>query len=453
VSEEQHDALQRLERRVEVLEQMVRRLVAAGAAPERIASPPAPLPLHATPARAPEQPRYSPPPTAAPDLEQWFGQRGLLIVGVLALLTAAGFFLKYAIDRGWIAPVVRSLLAIAAGIGLAAWGEARIRGGLRRYGAAMIGAGGGLAYLGLWAAAGPYGLLEHRIGVLLLAACTVVVTLLALRHEIEGLAIWALAGAYLAPLLLPPHTPNPEAFLGYLEVIGLGTGLLAYTMTWRRTFDLALAGYFLLAAAGAARVLAGALGCWFLAAGALLSLHVTRRRAWPEARVGMLVLAWVLLSVALAGVRDGPEPRLWLAVAAALAIAGLLWWQQLDQDQLRAPQEALLFAANPFVLLALVGAADPQLLDRAPALLPVLLAAVYLGVGWARRAAPHLVMGFALAAWAVAVEGSAPMVVVGWTALALAGVAAEQLGGRPGGRIAALGLALLAFPCLFGVAL
>jgi len=453
VSEEQHDALQRLERRVEVLEQMVRRLVAAGAAPERIASPPAPLPLHATPARAPEQPRYSPPPTAAPDLEQWFGQRGLLIVGVLALLTAAGFFLKYAIDRGWIAPVVRSLLAIVAGIGLAAWGEARIRAGLRRYGAAMIGAGGGLAYLGLWAAAGPYGLLEHRIGVLLLAACTVVVTLLALRHEIEGLAIWALAGAYLAPLLLPPHTPNPEAFLGYLEVIGLGTGLLAYTMTWRRTFDLALAGYFLLAAAGAARVLAGALGCWFLAAGALLTLHVTRRRAWPEARVGMLVLAWVLLSVALAGVRDGPEPQRWLAIGAAFAIAALLWWQELDHNRLRAPEEALLFAANPLVLLGLVWTADPRLLDRGQALLPALLAAVYLGVGWARRAAPHLVMGVALGGLAVAVQGSAPTVVIGWTALGLAGLAAEQLGSRPGGRIVALGLSLLAFPCLFGVAL
>src|SRR5213076_3010690 len=234
VSDQQHEALQRLERRVDVLEQIVRRLLAAGAAPERI-----------TP--APERPAVA----SAPDLEQWVGQRGLLIVGVLALLTAAGFFLKYAFDRGWIAPVVRSLLAIVAGIALGAWGEARIRGGLRRYGVAMIGAGGGLAYLGLWAAAGPYGLLERRIGVLLLAACTIVVTLLALRHEIEGLAIWALAGAYLAPILLPPPTPNPEAFLGYLEVIGLGTGLLAYTMSWRRTFDLALAGYFLLAPAGA----------------------------------------------------------------------------------------------------------------------------------------------------------------------------------------------------------
>jgi uncharacterized membrane protein len=458
------DALQRLERRVEVLEQMVRRLLAAGPAPERItpaperlavASPSAPIPRPPQPApsRAPDPPRYSPPPNPTPDLEQWFGQRGLLIVGVLALLTAAGFFLKYAIDRGWIAPVVRSLLAIAAGIGLAAWGEARIRGGLRRYGAAMIGAGGGLAYLGLWAAAGPYGLLERRIGVVLLAACSIVVTLLALRHEIEGLAIWALAGAYLAPLLLPPHAPNPEAFLGYLEVIGLGTGLLAYTMSWRRTFDLALAGYFLLAAAGAARVLAGALGCWFLAAGALLTLHVTRRRAWPEARVGMLALAWILLSVALGGVSNAPEPRLWLAVGAAFAIAALLWWQELDLNRLGAPEEALLFVVNPFVLLGLVWMADPKLLDRAPALLPALLAAVYLGVGWTRRAAPHLVMGFALGGLAVAVQGSAPTVVIGWTALALAGLAAEQQGGRPGGRIAALGLALLACACLFGIAL
>ena len=460
MSDEQHDALQRLERRVEVLEQVVRRLLASGAAAERITAAPAPPPLPAPPRRAqptpdpaPESPLSSSPPPPAADFEQWFGQRGLLVVGVLALLTAAGFFLKYAFDRGWIAPVVRSLLAIVAGIALGAWGEARIRGGLRRYGAAMIGAGGGLAYLGLWAAAGPYGLLERRIGVLLLAACTIVVTLLALRHEIEGLAIWALAGAYLAPILLPPPTPNPEAFLGYLEVIGLGTGLLAYTMSWRRAFDLALAGYFLLAPAGASRLLSSAVGCWFLAAGALLTLHVTRRRAWPEARVGFLVLAWVLLAVAIAGMSDGPEPRLWLAVAAAFAIAALLWWQELDLNRLRAPDEALLFVVNPFVLLGLVAMADPKLLDREPALLPGLLAAVYLGVGWARRATPHLVMGFALAAWAVAAQGSPPTVVVGWTALALAGLAAEQLGGRPGGRLAALGLALLAFPCLFGVAL
>jgi len=60
------------------------------------------------------------------------------------------------------------------GIAVAAWGHYRIGQGMRRYGAAMIGAGGGLVYLGLWAAAGPYALMERRVGILLLALTTVV---------------------------------------------------------------------------------------------------------------------------------------------------------------------------------------------------------------------------------------------------------------------------------------
>ena len=393
------------------------------------------------------------PKAEGPDLEQWFGQRGLLVVGVLALLTAAGFFLKYAIDRGWIAPIVRSLLAIVAGVAVAAWGEARIRrgGGLRRYGAAMIGAGGGLAYLGLWAAAGPYGLIERRVGILLLAACTVVVILLALRHEVEGLAIWALAGAYLAPILLQPSVRHPEAFLGYLEIVGLGTGLLAYTMSWRRTFDLALIGYFLLAAAGVRDALASPLGCWFLAAGALLTLHVTRRRAWPEARLALPAVTWLLLGVALADLH-GQEPRLWLALAAAVAVAGLLWWQQLD-GRLGAGEEAVLFVANPLVLIALAALGGLRVFVDTPALLPALLAALYLGVGWVRRTAPHMMMGFGLAALALAVQAAPWAVAMGWTALALAALAVEQVGGRPGARPAALGLAVVTFSWLFGVAL
>lgn len=453
MSDEQHDALQRLERRIEVLEQMMRRLVVPAAA--SVHAPAAHDPINAAPARAPAVPALpspTPPRPNAPDLEQWFGQRGLLVVGVLALLAATGFFLKYAIERGWIPPVVRSTLAIAAGVALATWGEARIRAGLRRYGAAMIGAGGGLAYLGLWAAAGPYGLIERRLGVLLLAACTVVVILLALRHEVEGLAIWALAGAYLAPILLPPPLPNPEAFLGYLEVIGLGTGLLAFTMTWRRTFDLALLGYFLLAVAGAATALESALGCWFLAAGALLTLHVTKRRTWPEARLGLVALAWVLLALALDGLH-GPEPRVWLGLGGALVVAALLWRHELSADALQMREETLLFVANPFVLIGLASVARLTALDGVPGLVPALVGVAYLVPGWTRRSAPHLMLGFALAAFAMAAQWTPSATAAGWIALALAALTTEQLAHRPGGRMAALGLAVAGFPWLFGVAL
>src|SRR2546426_8617771 len=91
----------------------------------------------------------------------------------------------------------------------------------------------------------------------------------------------------MAPILLSPHVPNPEAFLGYLEVIGLGTGLLAYTMTWRRAYNLALAGYFLLAAAGAGGALTPPPRCWVLAAGAPLTPHVPGRRRLAPGRVGV----------------------------------------------------------------------------------------------------------------------------------------------------------------------
>lgn len=462
VTDEQREVIERLERRVEVLEELVRRLSQTRAMPElrprsRPAAPTAP------PVNPPASPLAIPrrtEPNIATDLEQWFGQRGLLVVGAAALLIAGAFFLKYAIDNGWIPPLLRSLAAIASGAGLAAWGDQRIRRGMPRYGAVMIGAGGGLVFLGLWAAAGPYGLIDRRVGVLLLAASTVLVTLLALHHEIEGLALWALVGAYLAPLLLPPPVPNYDAFLGYLEVIGIGTGLLAYTMSWRRTFDLALFGYVLLAATGASPALQSPLGCWLIASGAVLTLHVTRRRAWPEARLGILIVAWIILGASLAQI-DSSELSTWLAFGAAVAVWGLLWWQEVTRDPFveragidsAGPVEPTLFVLNPQALVLIATTVSLRPLADHPGLLAGLLGAVYLATGWVRRSAAFVIMGFALAALAIALDWRASNVVLGWTALAGAALAVERAGDRPGGRVASVGLATGAFVCLFTVAL
>src|SRR2546422_3299712 len=78
VSDEQHDALRRLERRVDVLEQMVRRLLAAGAPPERITPAPQPPPLAPPPAPLPpppQPPTHPPPPAPPPPPQQRVRQR------------------------------------------------------------------------------------------------------------------------------------------------------------------------------------------------------------------------------------------------------------------------------------------------------------------------------------------------------------------------------------------
>jgi uncharacterized membrane protein len=443
------EAIERLERRVAMLEDAVRRLIALRTVPDALSPPAPPRPrtrprperLFEGDATTSAHQPATVAPSAAQDLEQWFGQRGLLVVGVLALLAAAAFFLKYAFDRNWIPPLVRSVLAIAAGVAVAAWGEERLRSGMRRYGAGLIGAGAGLVYLGVWAAAGPYALVDRRVGVLLLAASTVVVTTLALHHDIEHLAIWALAGAYLAPALLPPPVPNQMAFLGYLEVVGIGTGVLAYTQGWRRTFDFALFGYLALAASGAAEALRTPIGCWFIATGGVLTLHVTRRHAWPEARFGVVLAAWAMLGSSV-------DPQ-WLGLGAAFAIAALLWWQHLAPDPF-APRrdegavDQLLFLMNPFALLLLARAAGPALLEPRPGALSAVLGAGYLAAGWTRRTASLLVMGFALVALACVVEWSPTTTVFCWTGLALAALAADRWADRPGARAVAVGLAILA---------
>jgi hypothetical protein len=450
---EERDAIERLERRVATLEDAVRRLIALRTGADLLQLPARPRPraeptLHAEPSALPPTPPAEPP---ARDLEQWFGQRGLLVVGVLALLAAGAFFLKYAFDRGWIPPLVRALLAIVGGAAVAVWGEERIRSGMRRYGGALIGAGAGLVYLGVWAAAGPYALVDRRAGVLLLAATTVAVTWRALHHEIEGLALWALAGAYLAPALLPPPVPDPQAFLGYLEVVGIGTGMVAYSQAWRRTFDLALFGYLALAVAGASEALRTPLGCWFIAAGAVLALHVTRRHAWLEARLGVVLCAWLILGASLLFLHAGAQTPLWLGLGAAFGVAALLWWQQLAPDPFDAREEVtaaggerLLFLASPFALLLLARAAGPALLEPRPGVLPAVLGVVYLTAGWTRRTASLFVMGFALVATACAVQWSATATAVCWTGLALVALAADRWAERPGARPAALGLAVLA---------
>ena len=86
------------------------------AAPPPIASRRSPqLPAPAPPLAAPARPAAVRPPAITGFTEQWIGQRGLLAIGVVALLMATGYLLKLSFDRGWISPVMRCTGGVVLG--------------------------------------------------------------------------------------------------------------------------------------------------------------------------------------------------------------------------------------------------------------------------------------------------------------------------------------------------
>ena len=153
------DRIARLEHRLTILEGLVRQLLGqerAGSVPVPAppASPPAqvpvatarPEPRPSAPAPIPQAPR----PGVSIISEQWLGQRGLLAVGVIFVILAAGYLLKLSFDRGWVSPLVRCIGGALAGIAVGGLGW-RLHGrGTRTYGAALIGCGACLVYLGVW---------------------------------------------------------------------------------------------------------------------------------------------------------------------------------------------------------------------------------------------------------------------------------------------------------------
>jgi len=450
------ERLASLEQRVAELERRLRSLTAGGT------DRPAEAKAASAPPAAPVQRLF--PPTLLParepiDLEQLLGGKGLLVIGVVALLTAAGLFLRYAFEQGWVAPWVRVLGALVLGVAIAVAGERQIVRGLRRFGLAMVGAGGGLAYLGLWAAAGPYDMVPRGLGVLLAAATSAAVAWRSVAHDSEPLALWALLGAFLAPLLLPAPGTRPEALLAYLAVVGAAAGSVAVRRTWRAALDAALAGSLIIAASVVPDSLHTAGGFVFVTAAGIGAVAATRGRTWPEARLAGLLLPWLLLMMhaATSGLAESVR---WLAVAAGAALLVAEWWTDRSLVPLRNEEldltltpDVFAFAAAPVAFVFLCRVAEPPLPAAAAGLPAAAAALLYLGVGMPKRWAPFVAAGLGLIALALARQFDGAAVAASWSAVVVAAAAVDRRLDQRAGAGVAVVLAALTGAQLFTVGL
>jgi uncharacterized membrane protein len=247
---------------------------------QRAGAPPQPEVAPAPPPALPAQAEEAPPPEPAPspawsaaaaaiqgaavhaavpppvpestmrlDLEQRIGARWTTWVGVIAILFAASFFVKWSIENDLIGPRARLGLGLSSGLTLLAAGLAlHRRRDLPYLSEGLSGLGLGLCYLALYAGYAYYDLLRAGQAFGLMFVVTVLGTGAAVVSERQATAVLALLGGLLTPVLLAQPEPNERVLLGYLVVLDLLVLAIARFRTWRGLNRLAWAGSVVLLA-------------------------------------------------------------------------------------------------------------------------------------------------------------------------------------------------------------
>lgn len=175
-------------------------------------------------------PRAAHPPAEAWSIERLIGGKAFAAAGALIVVLGVGFFLKLAIDEGWlqrIAPATRCWIAAAFGGVLIALGELARKRISVLASAGLSSAGVATMYAAVYAAREVFGLVDGPVAMALLAGVTVGGIALGVVGRRVFLSCISLVGAYVAPLLLATEDPSPvflPAYLVALLVLGLVLG-------------------------------------------------------------------------------------------------------------------------------------------------------------------------------------------------------------------------------------
>lgn len=244
---QQRGELAALEARVEALAEMA---AGHGAAPAA-ASPPAatevpgpgeaPGPGHVeAPVPGPEPVPHPPPSQTPPVLGALttaavrFFTTGNLVVrlGVVVLFFGVAFLLRYAYENALLPIELRLAGSALGGMVLTAAGW-RLRGRTDAYGLILQGAGVGILYLVVFAAARLYDLLPMGAAFAALVVLVAASSLLAVLQRSQALALFATSGGFLAPVLMSTGSGSHVTLFSYYALLNAGILAMAWFRAWR----------------------------------------------------------------------------------------------------------------------------------------------------------------------------------------------------------------------------
>jgi uncharacterized membrane protein len=422
------------------------------AIPEPVAAAAAPKPIFATP---PAPARPDPLTLLVERVKRWFSEGNVPVkVGVIVLFLGIGALLKYAADSGWLRVPIEFRLAGIAAAALAgivfAW---RKRDSHRAFALSLQGGAIGILLLTIFAAYRNYEVLPAGLAFALLVVVVAGAGMLAVLQDSLALAVLAVVGGFLAPILASNGSGNHVALFGYYAVLNAAIFAIAWIRPWRALNLLGFAFTFGVGTLwGVLKYHADQFATTepflllFFAFYLLIPVFYARRLA-PDRRDfidGSLVFGTPLVAFALQAALLYPQ-RLPLAFSAlgAAAIYTVLGWAELRRLGLRLLGESHALLALGFATLAVPLALSARWTATTWAIEGAAL--VWLGLRQQRRLPRWIGYGLQFAAacalslhWSNGPEGQ-PVLngeFLGALLIALAGLASARLLQRAGGRLA-----------------
>ncbi len=194
----------------------------------------------------PPAPPVPPPPSMPgfferhPDLEKFIGENLVSKIGIAVLVLAIGFFVKYAIDNDWIGPAGRVGIGLLCG-GILTGLAHRLHKSYKAFSSVLVGGGLAIFYFTITLAYHQYALFGQTTAFIIMILITAFSVILSLLYDRQELAIIALAGGFLSPLLASNGSGNYQILFSYLIILNAGLLVIAYHKAWRLLNALAFA--------------------------------------------------------------------------------------------------------------------------------------------------------------------------------------------------------------------
>ena len=178
--------------------------------------------------------------------EKLLGFHAIAWIGIAMVLVGGGFFLKLAIDKGWLTPSGRVALWTAVSVAGLVFGELAFRANYKVLFKALTGGSVAGLYTCIFFAMDRWHLCSPGTAIVLASGVTLFAIFIAVMRDTQSLALLALLVGFMSPFFFSTGENRPYALFTYLLVLDCIAFGAAFFRRWRHLNTAAFTGTILL---------------------------------------------------------------------------------------------------------------------------------------------------------------------------------------------------------------